>query len=115
MGNCGFTLAPCREADKALVLRNLERAEDISPVAMEAGIDWNWETFPVFLDTLVQSPKGINCGAYVGHSALRTYAMREYAFERQATEDEMSVMHRELRNAIRPGPSDFLPHARAVT
>ena len=37
MGNCGFTLAPCREQDKELVLRNLERAEDISPAAMAAG------------------------------------------------------------------------------
>src|SRR2546428_12294050 len=38
MGNCGFSLAPCSEKDKLLVMRNLERAEDISPRAMEAGI-----------------------------------------------------------------------------
>ncbi|RYD88258.1 MAG: hypothetical protein EOP61_33915, partial [Sphingomonadales bacterium] len=37
MGNCGFTLAPCREAEADLVFRNLERAEDLSPVAMRAG------------------------------------------------------------------------------
>ena len=58
MGNCGFTLAPCKEADKSLVLRNLERAEDISPAAMEAGIDWSWETFPEFLDKLEELPNG---------------------------------------------------------
>ena len=40
MGNCGFSLAPCAEKDKLLVMRNLERAEDISPEAMEAGIKW---------------------------------------------------------------------------
>ena len=34
MGNCGFTLAPCREAEADLVFRNLERAEDISRSAM---------------------------------------------------------------------------------
>jgi putative thioredoxin len=46
MGNCGFTLAPCRADDADLVFRNLERAEDLSREAMLAGIDWRWETFP---------------------------------------------------------------------
>src|SRR2546428_3867327 len=39
MGNCGFTLAPCAASDKHLVVRNLQRAEDISLEAMEAGIE----------------------------------------------------------------------------
>ena len=34
MGNCGFTLAPARADQRALVVRNLERAEDISAAAM---------------------------------------------------------------------------------
>ena len=38
MGNCGFTLAPCAQAQADLVFRNLERAEDISREAMLAGI-----------------------------------------------------------------------------
>ena len=42
MGNCGFTLAPCRPDEKHLVVRNLERAEDIPAEAMEAGIEWTW-------------------------------------------------------------------------
>ena len=42
MGNCGFTLAPARPEERALVVRNLERAEDISPAALAAGIDWTW-------------------------------------------------------------------------
>ena len=44
MGNCGFTLAPCGKADRHLVVRNLERAEDIAAEAMDAGIDWTWPT-----------------------------------------------------------------------
>ncbi|MBT6275663.1 MAG: amidohydrolase family protein [Chromatiales bacterium] len=107
MGNCGFTLAPCRESEKDLVLRNLERAEDISPAAMEAGIDWTWETFPEYLDRLDELPKGINYGAYVGHSALRTYAMGEKAFEAQASEDELAIMCRQVRDAIRAGAIGF--------
>ncbi len=30
MGNCGFTLAPCGKSERHLVVRNLERAEDIA-------------------------------------------------------------------------------------
>src|ERR1043165_8465204 len=52
MGNCGFTLAPCREAEAALVMRNLERAEAISRHAMKAGINGRWENFPPSLDGL---------------------------------------------------------------
>jgi N-acyl-D-amino-acid deacylase len=52
LGNCGFTLAPCAETDKNLVMRSLERAEDISREAMLEGIAWQWETFPDYLDAV---------------------------------------------------------------
>jgi N-acyl-D-aspartate/D-glutamate deacylase len=107
MGNCGFSLAPCREQNKDLVIRNLERAEDISPAAMEAGIKWSWETFPEYLDTLERLPKGINYAAYMGHSALRTYVMGERAFTEAATPDDLERMQREVRDAIRAGAIGF--------
>ncbi len=107
MGNCGFTLAPCAAADKHLVIRNLQRAEDIAAEAMEAGIDWTWTTFPEFLDRLETLPKGINYAGYVGHSALRTYVMGERAFEQTATEDDLRAMERELRDGIRAGAMGF--------
>src|SRR5215510_4078168 len=107
MGNCGFTLAPCAAKDKHFVVRNLQRAEDIPPEAMEAGIDWRWTTFPEFLDTLEALPKGINYAGYIGHSALRTYVMGERAFDRPATEDDLRAMERELRDALRAGAMGF--------
>lgn len=107
MGNCGFTLAPCAAKDKALVVRNLERAEDIAGEAMEAGIDWTWETFAEYLDTIEALPKGINYSGYVGHSALRTYAMGERAFSEAPTADEMNAMKKELESAIRAGAIGF--------
>jgi len=107
MGNCGFTLAPCAKENKHLVVRNLQRAEDIPPAAMEAGIDWCWTTFPEFLDCLEALPKGINFGGYVGHSAIRTYVMGERAFERSATEDDLRAMERQVRDAIRAGALGF--------
>jgi N-acyl-D-amino-acid deacylase len=107
MGNCGFTLAPCAEADKHMVVRNLQRAEDISAEAMEAGIKWGWTTFPEYLDCLAALPKGINYGGYIGHSALRTYVMGERAFEQKASEDDLRAMERELRDALRAGALGF--------
>jgi len=107
MGNCGFTLAPCAAKDKHLVVRNLERAEDISGAAMEAGINWTWETYPEYLDALEALPKGINYSGYVGHSALRTYAMGERAFTDEATEADMAIMKKELADSIRAGAIGF--------
>jgi N-acyl-D-amino-acid deacylase len=107
MGNCGFTLAPVRSDARHLVVRNLERAEDIAAEAMAAGIDWSWETFPQYLDFVDRTPKGINYAGYVGHSALRTWAMGERAFEQAATEEDLTLMIGQVRDAIRAGAIGF--------
>ncbi|MBM4226394.1 MAG: amidohydrolase family protein [Gammaproteobacteria bacterium] len=107
MGNCGFTLAPCPREEADYVFRNLERAEDLPRESMLAGIDWRWESFPEFLDVVDALPKGINYGGYIGHSALRTYVMRERAFSEQATSDELARMEHEVRTAIKAGAIGF--------
>jgi N-acyl-D-amino-acid deacylase len=107
MGNCGFTLAPCRESEADMVFRNLERAEDLSREAMLAGIKWRWETFPEFLDVLDGLPKGINYAGYIGHSALRTYVMGERAFDEAAREDDLKAMTHHVAEAIRAGAIGF--------
>ena len=107
MGNCGFTLAPVRHDERALVVRNLERAEDINPAALAAGIDWSFETFPQYLDAVDRLPKGINFAANVGHSALRTWAMGERAFEHEADAEDLSLMKRQLGESIRAGAIGF--------
>jgi N-acyl-D-amino-acid deacylase len=107
MGNCGFTLAPVRADERALVVRNLERAEDIDPAALAAGIDWSFETFPQYLDAVDRLAKGINFAANVGHSALRTWAMGERAFEQQATEDDLALMKAQLAESLEAGAIGF--------
>ncbi|WP_323670812.1 N-acyl-D-amino-acid deacylase family protein [Candidatus Poriferisodalis multihospitum] len=107
MGNCGFTLAPARPDARHLVVRNLERAEDISAEAMAAGIDWTWETFPEYLDFVDATPKGINYAGYLGHSALRTWAMGEAAFDRGANDDELALMLQQLRDSLHAGAIGF--------
>ncbi len=107
MGNCGFTLAPVRPDQRALVVRNLERAEDMDPAALAAGIDWSFETFPQYLDAVDRLPKGINFAANVGHSALRTWAMGERAFEQESTPDDLALMKRQLAESLRAGAVGF--------
>ena len=107
MGNCGFTIAPCREEEVDFVFRNLERAEDISRNAMLQGIKWQWETFPEYLDVLDTLPKGINYAGYIGHSALRTYVMGERAFDEEAGEDDLKTMEAHVTEAIQAGAIGF--------
>jgi N-acyl-D-aspartate/D-glutamate deacylase len=107
MGHCGFTLAPAPADKKHLVVRNLERAEDISGHAMAAGIDWTWTTFAEYLDAVDALPKGINYAANVGHSALRTYVMGERAFTEEASPGEVDAMAAELADALRAGAYGF--------
>ena len=108
MGNCGFTLAPVRDDERALVVRNLERAEDIDPAALAAGIDWGLETFPEYLDAVDRLPKGINFAANIGHSALRTWAMGERAFEQRGDRRRSQrSMERQLADALGAGAIGF--------
>jgi N-acyl-D-aspartate/D-glutamate deacylase len=103
MGNCGFSIAPMRAGQQHLVARNLERAEDISGAAMDAGINWRWEGFDQYLDVVDAIPKGINYAAYVGHSALRTWAMGERAFEQEASDNDLKTMTAQLLRALDAG------------
>ncbi len=107
MGNCGFTLAPARAEERSLVVRNLERAEDIPAAAIEAGVAWSWSSFAEYLDAVDALPKGLNYAAAIGHSALRTFAMGERAFTEHANAEDLAVMERELSDALHAGAAGF--------
>ena len=74
---------------------------------MLTGIDWQWETFPEFLEVIDRLPKGINYAGYIGHSALRTYVMGEAAFSEQATEDQVRHMQHLVKEAMHAGAIGF--------
>ncbi len=107
MSNCGFALAPCKPADRDWYARCLSAVEDIPTEAMAAGIDWTWETFPEYLATVERLPKAINYGMYIGHSALRMYAMGKRALSEKATEDDMSHMAALVQEALKAGALGF--------
>ena len=115
MGNCGFALAPCKPEDREWFARCLTAVEDIPTEAMMEGIDWTWETFPEYLATVERLPKGLNYGAYIGHSALRMYAMgAKRGLEEKATEDDLRRMEHAVAEALKAGALGFST-SRATT
>ena len=107
MGNCGFTIAPGSAAQQEIVVRNLERAEDMSASVLAAGIDWSWSDFDGYLKALDALPKGINYAPQVGHSAVRCHVMGERAFTDPAGEDDLSQMAAHVRRAMECGAWGF--------
>jgi N-acyl-D-amino-acid deacylase len=114
MGNCGFALAPCKPEDREWFARCLTAVEDIPTEAMLAGIEWNWETFPEYLANVERLPKALNYGMYIGHSALRMYAMGRRGLDEKATEDDLQVMASAVQEALRAGALGFST-SRATT
>jgi N-acyl-D-aspartate/D-glutamate deacylase len=107
MGNCGFSIAPCRPEHRDLLMEMLLYVEGMPTEALRAGIRWEWETFPEYLDAVERSRPAINAAAFVGHSAVRYYVMGEAATERPATADEMARMRELVREALRAGAVGF--------
>lgn len=107
MGNCGFTIAPCRPADRELTMRNLVRVEGMSLDAMHAGIHWGFESFPQYLDMLEAQGMALNVAAFAGHSSVRTYVLGEEAPKRSATADEIRRMCAIVRDAMEAGAVGF--------
>ena len=106
-GNCGFTLAPCRPEHRDTMVGTLESVEDMSGDTLRAGIGWGFESHDEYLRTVEQRGLAINYGAYVGHTALRLWAMGDEAHDRAATSDELLLMSEMLRSALRAGAIGF--------
>ena len=70
MGNCGFTLAPCAPKDREYLARMFARVEGINLKALEIGLDWQWKTYPEYLQRIRKEKIGINAASMVGHSEI---------------------------------------------
>ncbi|WP_454689137.1 N-acyl-D-amino-acid deacylase family protein [Achromobacter aloeverae] len=103
IGNCGFTIAPCRPEYRDLTLRNLMHVEGMPLSALRAGVKWGFETFPEYLDMLSADGVALNVAAFVGHSAIRTYVLGSEASSRAATEDEIREMAGIVKHAVEAG------------
>ena len=107
IGNCGFTIAPCRPQDRETTMRNLTQVEGMSLDVLREGIDWGFETFPQYLEQLRGKGSAVNIAAYVGHSSVRTWVMGEQATRRSATPAEIEAMCDLVREAMRCGAVGF--------
>jgi N-acyl-D-aspartate/D-glutamate deacylase len=106
-GNCGFTIAPTRPEHHETIVHTLENVEDMDPATLMAGVVWDFETFPEYLDAVARRGTDLNFTAYIGHSALRLYVLGDAAYERAATEDEIDRMCALVREAIAVGAAGF--------
>ncbi|MGH7318634.1 MAG: amidohydrolase family protein, partial [Candidatus Rokuibacteriota bacterium] len=102
-GNCGFSIAPCRTADRETLMRMLQYVEGMSLEAMRQGIRWEFESFGEYLDALDRRAPWVNVGALVGHSAVRQHAMGDAAWERAASDAEVARMSQAVRAAMAAG------------
>ena len=107
IGNCGFTIAPCRPADRELIMRNLTQVEGMSLEVLRAGTRWDFETVPEFFSMLERQGVALNIAGFVGHSSVRTYVMGEDAPRRAATGAEIAQMKDIVLAGVRAGAVGF--------
>jgi N-acyl-D-amino-acid deacylase len=102
IGNCSLALAPVKPHDREKLAGMLSYVEAIPMDVLDAGVPWNWETFPEYMQA-VGRKLGVNVGTLLGHSAVRQYAMGDDASKREATDAELAEMRRIVREAMDAG------------
>jgi N-acyl-D-amino-acid deacylase len=106
-GNCGFAIAPTRPEHHDVIVGTLENVEDMNPATLQAGVSWEFETFPEYLDAVGRRGTALNFTVYAGHSPIRLYVMGDAAYERAATADEIARMAQLVREALAAGAAGF--------
>jgi len=109
MGNCGVGFAPLRPGQRDYLIRLMEGVEDIPGTALAEGIQWEWESFPEYLDALEWRPRAVDVAAQVPHAALRFYVMGECGADhtQQPHAREIAAMRRLVREAVEAGALGF--------
>lgn len=106
-GNCGIGVAPCRPQDREAVVQDLVVLEGIAYDSLAAGIDWQFESFPEYLDLLRKRGLGINVAAFVPLSPMRRYVIGDDSVERAATAEERTQIAACIREAVEAGALGF--------
>lgn len=107
-GNCGVGFAPCRPDQRDWLIGLMEGVEDIPGTALHEGIEWDWETFPEYLDALERRKLAIDVGTQVPHGVVRAYVMGERGPAHEvATPAEIAGMAQVVRDAIAAGALGF--------
>ena len=108
MGNCGVGFAPVKPDDRDFLIELMEGVEDIPGAALSEGINWQWESFPEYLDALEAFPRAIDVATQVPHGAIRAYVMGERCNTDYApTDDEVTQMAELVREGVAAGALGF--------
>jgi N-acyl-D-amino-acid deacylase len=107
-GNCGVGFAPVKKEHHGALMDLMEGVEEIPNPVLAAGLSWEWETFPQFMDALERRPRAIDIGAQAAHLPLRVYVMGDRAIRREAaTPDDIAEMRRLTIEAMQSGAFGF--------
>jgi N-acyl-D-amino-acid deacylase len=108
MGNCGVGFAPVRPGSEEWLIQLMEGVEDIPGTALAEGIDWQWETFPEYLDAVARRPLAVDVACLVPHGAVRGYVMGERGARNEpATAEDIAEMKRIVKEALLAGAVGF--------
>ncbi len=107
-GNCGVGFAPCQPEQRDWLIGLMEGVEDIPGTALHEGIQWDWESFPEYLDAIERRELAIDVGTQVPHGAVRAYVMGERGANHEpASADEIAAMKHVVKEAIAAGALGF--------
>ncbi|MDC0141511.1 amidohydrolase family protein [Gammaproteobacteria bacterium] len=108
MGNCGVGFSPCKPDQRDWLIGLMEGVEDIPGTALHEGIDWEWESFPEYLDALEKKPLAIDVGTQIPHGAVRAYVMGERGINHEeASSEEIEEMKQIVQEAVKAGAYGF--------
>jgi N-acyl-D-aspartate/D-glutamate deacylase len=108
MGNCGVGFAPCRADDRDRLIRLMEGVEDIPFPVLSAGLSWDWESFPDYMDRLSERQFDIDVAAQLPHAALRVYVMGDRGANREdASAADIAEMRALASGAMKAGALGF--------
>jgi len=107
MGNCGVGIAPCRPEAREIAMRDLVNVEAIPFEVLKAGITWDWESFPQYLDAAAKRKPALNLAFLAPLTPFRHYVMGEASMERAATEEETAKIAGLLGEALDAGAFGF--------
>lgn len=107
-GNCGVGFAPVRPQHRGDLIDLMEAVEDIPGIALAEGLNWEWESFPEYLDALERLPRTIDVAAQVPHHPLRVYVMGDRGVNREAANQaDIAAMRQLVEDALRAGAFGF--------
>ena len=108
MGNCGVGFAPVAPGKQEFLIGLMEGVEDIPGSALHEGIEWQWETFPQYLNTLDKRSYSMDIGTQVPHGAVRAYVMGERGARNEAaTPEDIEKQAAIVKEAISAGALGF--------